>query len=366
MDKKEFQYKDHLRPLERGKGIPIAPIPATSTEEQSSASKFPTIEDLRENMEAPPALKFLKAKIDLSIVMPEPIPILKRGEHVVFSRENISTIGGKAKSRKTFLTVLFAAEFLRGSNDGKVLIVDTEMAKAHTYKTARRVHLSIGWAPSQSNDRLTVLSLREYSPDECIEIFREAIENLKPDLVFLDGIGDFVDDVNDQRESKEIVRMLMMLSAKYNCHICSVLHVNKVNEQLRGHLGTEIINKSETVLGVTTKDGVSIVKPSHTRNIPCEPFAFSVNDDGLPKYCEILAPNAKDDGLCELFESILPSGATLPYNALRSEVMKTANIAPSTAQNYIKKARGRGVVAKTEKGYYYCPSQEVNDDDVFS
>jgi len=91
--------------------------------------------------------------------------------------------------------------FVAGKEDGKILVVDTEMAKVHTYKTARRIHRMMGWDTKQNHERLTVLSLREYAPADRAAIFKEAVEQLRPELIFLDGVRDIVKDFNNVEES---------------------------------------------------------------------------------------------------------------------------------------------------------------------
>lgn len=296
--------------------------------------------------------KFLSSVIDLSIDMPEPVPVLKQGEYVIFSRGNISTIGGKAKSRKTFLIVLLAADFLENGT-GKVLIVDTEMAKAHTYKTARRIHQLRKWDTRQNNERLTVLSLREYTSEERSVILKEAMEHLRPELIFIDGVRDLVKDFNNIDESNKIINMLMKLSTDFDCHICNILHENKINVQLRGHLGTEIINKSETVLSVTTNGEITTVKPEYTRNISFEGFALRVNDDGLPEYCDVPVDSTKDDKCKQLFELILPNGIALSYTDLRGKVAVIERIAEATAGRRIATAVKMKIIIKKKDGKYY-------------
>ena len=362
---KLFDYKEWLPP-NRGMRIPTTLIPAISTVEQGNDPVFPTIEDFRREMKSPPLLKFQKATVDLSTDIPESVPVLKQGDYVIFSRGDISTIGGKAKSRKTFLVVLLASEFLMSNDAGKILIVDTEMSKSRTYKTVRRIHRKIGWDPGMSDDRLTVLSLREYAPNERADILKEAIEHLKPDLVFLDGIRDIVKDFNNIEESARIVGMLMKLSTKHNCHICCVLHENRVNDQLRGHLGSEIINKSETVLSIAKNGDTSKVEPAFTRDMPFEAFWFCINNEELPEYCDEPVTQVKTDKLHTLFESILPDKKRLSYSDLRSKVMEAAGVKQSAAQNKIKDAADLGIIIKTQKGVYYCPSQAGDDDTVFS
>src|SRR5690606_12151186 len=73
-------------------------------------------------------------------------------------------------------------------------------------------------------------------------------------------------------------------SEELDIHILSVLHQNKGNEQARGHIGTELINKCETVLSVTKSNenkDISIVEAEYCRNKEPEPFAFEIIE-GLP------------------------------------------------------------------------------------
>ena len=320
-----------------------------------------TIEELEAGTKVLTEPKYKQAQVDLSIDVPEPVPVLKQGDYVMFSRGNISTIGGKAKSRKTFLIVLFAADFLETNDTGKLLIVDTEMAKAHTYKTARRIHRLMEWDTDRNHERLTVLSLREYAPADRAAIFKEAIEQLRSELIFLDGVRDVVKDFNSVEESTLTVGMLMKLSTEYDCHICSVLHENKGNGQLRGHLGTEVINKSETVLSVTNNGDTSTVEPVYTRNMPFDAFSFRINDDALPEYCDVPVKPAKVDKIRKVFEEILPEGVTLSYSDLGSKIMDTENISRPTAKRRIKDACDAGVIIKTQRGDYYFP-KPINDE----
>jgi len=69
----------------------------------------------------------------------------------------------------------------------------------------------------------------------------------------------------------------------YDCHILNIIHENKGNSNARGHLGTELINKSETVLKVTkTEDKLTYCEPEFTRGMPFEPFAFDRDTYGIP------------------------------------------------------------------------------------
>ena len=299
--------------------------------------------------------KYLSCVIDLSVDIPEPIPVLKQEQIVIFTRGNISAIGGKAKSRKTFLVALLASDYLKNF-DNKMLIVDTEMAPAYTCNTVKRIHRLMNWETNQNNERLTFLNLREYTNKERISIIQEAIEYIRPELIFIDGIRDLVEDFNKIDESYNVVNILMRLSTQYDCHICSVLHENRINEQLRGHLGSEIINKSESVLSVTLNGETSIVKPEYTRNIPFEEFAFCINDDILPEYCDLPVNSAKDDKIKDLFETILSNGTTLSFTNLSNKVMTALNKSRPTADRKITQAVNMKIITKKNNGSYCLSS----------
>ena len=55
---------------------------------------------------------------------------------------------------------------------------------------------------------------------------------------------------------------------------------------MRGHIGTEMNNKAETVLVISKNSNnpdISEVKALHIREKEFKPFAFSVNEQGLPE-----------------------------------------------------------------------------------
>lgn len=82
-----------------------------------------------------------------------------------------------------------------------------------------------------------------------------------------------------------IASKLLKWTEERNIHIITVLHQNKGNEQARGHIGTELINKAETVLSITKEESnpdVSTMKAEMCRNRDPNPFSFEINEDGLP------------------------------------------------------------------------------------
>ena len=147
-----------------------------------------------------------------------------------------------------------------------------------------------GLPDDRDNENLEFLALRKYTPEQRIRIVEQAIYNT-PDigLVIIDGIRDMVYDINSPGESTRIISKLMQWTDDRQIHIHTILHQNKGDENARGHIGTELNNKAETVLLVEkdkSNGDISNVSAMHIRAMDFEPFAFRINDSALPELIE--------------------------------------------------------------------------------
>lgn len=202
----------------------------------------------------------------------------------VFTLGNISTIIGKAKSRKTFLTTLLVSSIItnrevqfRSQLTGNVVLFDTEQGRFHVWRVTKRIEAMVGRWP----DNLHVFGLRPLTTQERINEIENYIFQNDPQLVIIDGIRDLVTDINSADQATEVVGKLMRWSYEKNCHICSILHQNKGDDNARGHIGTEIVNKSETVLCVNKDKDISEVRSNYTRGKETKEFRFTI-ENGLP------------------------------------------------------------------------------------
>jgi len=319
-----------------------------------------------EGIEAATAgIDFDKYLIDLTEDVPEPPPLVSISEIPIFTRGNVSSITGKAKSRKTFLNTLLSQRFLSMNDKCKIIIFDTEMAKFHTQKTVRRIHRLMDWDERTNEyDRLKVFHLRELSTKERLEFIQKAIPLFTPDLVFIDGVKDICSDFNNLSESGDLVNILMRLSSVHNCHICSIIHLNKVDNNARGHLGTELMNKSETVINVTADGDTSSASPEYCRNLPFEKFWFRINENGLPEYCNPELKPKSNDKLKKLFEEVFEKDGCLSYSDLVSMIMDKIKISESTAKRRIKIAIDESIIIKNSEGDYYFVSYSNTDNEL--
>jgi hypothetical protein len=217
--------------------------------------------------------------------------VMNLGESTrVATRGNISCILGKAKSRKTFFITMICAAILRGELYGKfkgrkgsrVVIFDTEQGRWHVQQVLKRI---VRLAECDMN-LVDIYSLRKFSPLQRWEIIDNYFKKNTPDFVVIDGIRDLINDINSADQSTEISTQAMKWSEEKDCHIMTVLHMNKGDMNARGHLGTEIVNKSESVISVSKEKGDSYTKveSEYMRGMDFEPFNFEVID-GIPYIC---------------------------------------------------------------------------------
>ena len=301
--------------------------------------------------------------IDLSEQLPDPQPIVRIWGNLIASRGNVPTVVGLAKSRKTFLTAAVASGFLSSSDflgfdtpaTGKVVYIDTEQARAHVHKVARRILRSIGLPTDHNHDKLVVAALRELTPDQRREATGEILRRYKPDLLILDGVADLCNDPNDLHESEALTCELMRWSSEYDNHILCVLHSNPGGEKARGHLGSALLRKSETVMLVKADGDTSVVSPQYCRNEPFTEFAFQINASGLPELCGIPAPQPKEN----VFAEIMEAGKVYAHSELIEMLMEAVDLKEGSAKSKISRAVKAGTIVKNQAGGYYLPGSQT-------
>jgi len=181
-----------------------------------------------------------------------------------------------------------------------VLYVDTEMEKLNSAKVLRRVHWLCGWQMDLPCERFHVLWLRsvtdtkddkgnvkEKAYQKRYRLIRQAIDILKPDAVFIDGIRDIIGNFNDNEESAALVSDLMALAEQRQICIWNTLHMNPRmknddESKMRGHLGTELGNKvTDTLVCIKHKNDKTgevyfTVKQDDARGKDMEDWEFVV------------------------------------------------------------------------------------------
>ena len=307
-----------------------------------------------------------------SELIPDAIVALQQGETPIFSLGDVSTITGMAKSRKTFLITAIIVAFLKDGgfmemnsdlDEKRVLLIDTEQSRAHVQRLMKRIFRMMGWDFSMEvKDKLRVLSLRELTPDARFKTLTNTIADFRPTLVLVDGSADLIDNTNDLTVSNAMVNELMRLSSQHHCHICSVVHTNPNSEKTRGHFGSELQRKSETVMLVAKEGDLTTVKPQFTRNIEFAPFSFRINEKGLPEQVEMTVKKKED--LRGIYEEIYSYSTFLSYGDLREKLMDVTGRGKTACENRIKTGLEDGLIYKDIDSNYRLYIEEVKENMV--
>ena len=219
-------------------------------------------------------------------------------DSIIGTLGNFSLIIGKAKSKKSFFINIAASAVLgkdlilnqfRGTlphEQSTVLYFDTEQGRYHVQLALKRICDQIN---VKEPENLKVFGLRSLKPSDRLKLIDYAIYKT-PNLgfVIIDGVKDLINSINDEAEATLISSKLLKWTEERNIHIMTVLYQNKSDNNARGHIGTELINKAETVLSVTKNEqdeDISIVEAQQCRNIDPKPFAFEIKN-GLPVLVE--------------------------------------------------------------------------------
>lgn len=302
----------------------------------------------------------------------------------------IQAITGHKKNGKTFLVVQLIAAILGGDGErmsaklpglrcvadtmdylGKeatVLYIDTEMERLNSAKVLRRVHWLCGWDLEQDNERFKVLWLREMkSNKERKALVMDAIEQMKPTAVFIDGIRDIIMDFNDNAESSELISELMSKASELNCCIWNCLHYNPkvggdADGKMRGHLGTELGNKVSDTFSSTKKKGMDgvvkfTVSQVDARGKDVPDWTFDVVDDagglGIPRMCggvveALPVQRSKDEKRLmetrEALETILSGGIAKKWDEIKDGICSYFEIGYKAANRRISEAKNAGII----------------------
>ena len=301
------------------------------------------------------AHRLSQLRIDLSEDLPPPPLALVQvvgedDQRQIFSLGNISVITGKAKTRKTFALGIIAAAALGAENipgglkgtlpEGKrkVLYFDTEQSKYDAQLTAKRINAICGDMGEMGN--FVMYGMAAIKQAERRELIEYAIKNTPGvGLVIIDGVRDIIPSINNEEQATDLIDDLRVWATTLGIHITSVLHKNKGkgDTEVRGWLGSEMINKAETVIALNREPNdpnISTAIPEQTRKRPFEQISFEIDNTqmyGIPveatdvkarttKPKELTADDMTEDALALLASNIFRHESELSAADTRTNI----------------------------------------------
>ena len=242
-------------------------------------------------------MEFCKAELEKAIIDPneeikeDPIilEVKQNDDYIpIFTLGNFSALIGQAKVRKSFLASMVFGTMaghkqymnLMPKIKGKCVYFDTEQGRYHVHLFAKRSLKIAG-----TDENMVIFSLRRYNTEQRIIMIEKVLYADDWSFAVIDGVRDLVTDINNADQATRISDLLLKWTAERNIHIMNIIHQNKADQNARGHIGSEIVNKSETVMSIK-KDSIdkskSIVSAEFMRGFHFEDFEIFI-EDGLPK-----------------------------------------------------------------------------------
>lgn len=313
-----------------------------------------------------------------------PPKILFVGDCTIATFGNFSASTGKAKSKKTFnISAMVAAAVTNTTvlnyraclpeGKRKILYFDTEQSKYHCHNVLERIYKLSGLSVKKDDPRLLFWGLREYTPKLRIALIDYALrKHQEVGLVIIDGLRDLMYDINNGKEATDVMTVLMAWTSVYDLHIHTVLHLNKNDNNPRGHIGTELENKAETVLIISKNlqnNSISEVRPMHMRDKEFSTFAFHIDDNKLPVLdngISVTVVKRREKSLVsldnevhqEILSKAFKKNSPIRYNDLVEMVSRAYEDAgykrgTNGIKDLLKLLSGKGIIVKQGDTYIY-------------
>lgn len=284
---------------------------------------------------------------------------------------DIAGIKGLAKSAKTQLDVILMAAAMRSDRtymgvkcllkNPRILFADSEQHPRNVRLIYRRVCLLAGIDGHKRHENLNMQHLRLAADvEELKKAIYLKIKHFRPNIIFIDGIADLINDFNDVKESKELITQLSKVALEFNCSIICTLHTNPSEDgKMRGHLGTILSQKASDIISCKKEkrpDGSNafIIEQTENRNggdFARFTFVIEVRQDTYGEYISVpvrtYVSNSEKESLDQLFEWALKE-SPLRKADLRDKICSDDSpmkCGRSMAYQHINNAIASGIIA---------------------
>lgn len=218
-------------------------------------------------------------------ITPPPLrPVYTLAGTVVATPANLATITAASKAGKSVVIEAMLASAMATANSADclsfkssnpqsfaLLHFDSEQSPDdHWHGISRALKRAGRTAPPKFLHSYCLTGLEGKQAWQCIsEAIRVAAEvHGGIHSILIDGVADFVANVNDPAECNAFVATLHGIAIERDCSIIGVIHFNPGGEKTRGHLGSQLERKAETNLRLDKENGVTVVWSDKQRRAP--------------------------------------------------------------------------------------------------
>ena len=145
---------------------------------------------------------------------------------------------------------------LNDESNHSICYVDTERNLAEQYPySLQQIILNSGYNITDDITNFDFITLIDINRSERFNSFRQYLDKIREDykghiFVILDVLTDLVENFNDPKLSLQLIDLLNSTINTYDITFLCIIHENPFQDKARGHLGTELLNKSSTALSI--------------------------------------------------------------------------------------------------------------------
>lgn len=232
-----------MNPLEKADGIVKTSISNPTAEEVLEQKRLDVLESMR-----------ITTQTEV-----EPIAYSLTVDGVgFFALNDVHGLKAKQKQGKTTVLKVCAGALMAGQlfrvkselAEPVLMWLDTEQQAADVKLILDDIIQMTGLERDYIDSHLLLYKLRKRTYETLTGDLQALVRQHRPQVVFIDGVVEFVVSFNNEELSHQLVNLLKVLSEDCGCAIVCVLHENKAldDQNMRGHLGTFLQQAAGTVL----------------------------------------------------------------------------------------------------------------------
>ena len=177
-----------------------------------------------------------------------------------------------------------------------VIYVDTERNQKEEFPSAIKSILENAGLSDQSEcPNFHCTSIKNVDRKDRLEALKDFISDIRcssdPLFIILDVASDCIFNINDPVESMKLLDYVGAMCEDLGATFLLVIHENPGSDKARGHVGTEAVNKSATVMHIGFENGANgelskliqlkFIKQRHSERLDPIPLVFSQETKSL-------------------------------------------------------------------------------------
>ena len=333
-------------------------------------------------------------------------PVLNQNENPVFFPHTINVIQGQSGTHKSRLAENICSAFLRTkectnellgfvrTNDKAhtVVYVDTERNLSEQLPSSlQSIQVKAGYNQTDHPENFKYISLLEISRKDRFATLQQYINHISlahqeidnPFFIVLDVSTDCIEDFNRVDKSMELIDLMNMAINEHNVIFLCIIHENPNSNKGRGHFGTELMNKSSTVIQVgfekdANQNETDIIRVKYlkcrstARNIPFyvkysdeAKGLVSANADEVKGVINSRKLKANNEDVIEFIEMYLKDGTELKRSDLIEKLCTDFRAKERTIEARLKDIIDTEVEITNEKGELCKLNKQIKEKTVY-